>query len=147
MRDHADAGDADERTPEEHRSETSLHLGQGGSTRGRRHDADDPFLVFEQAEIDVKRPGKEQHRQHALHQRAVEVDLPHHVPERFGEPECGKGGIDRQQRHGRTQRHDQQADRVRQFQDLDVQPAEQGRKRQQQRGDLEFRHDAPAIRI
>ena len=113
----------------------------------RRHQPDRPSLSAQHVDVDMQGSCEQQERQHAIHDRRVEIDLADRRAQGVGDAEAGEDRLRREQHQRTGQRHDQQADRVRQSQDPQVEEAEQRRKGQQQRDDLEDgQHGGTTIR-
>ena len=83
--------------------------------------------------------GKQKERQHAVHHHLREIDLQQRLLYLVVEVLTGKNEIEQDEQQRGRQAHDQKPDRVRQADEPMVQPAEQGREREQQRGEVEKR--------
>jgi hypothetical protein len=75
-------------------------------------------------EIDVERAGEQQEGEHALHERAVEIDAPEKPAHRMARREAGNKRIGRHHRERGERAHDGQPDGVRQLDERVVHVAE-----------------------
>ena len=87
----------------------------------------------------MERAGKQQETQHPIHDDGAEVDLQQRRRQGVEEVLSGEGDIDADQNERYDDAHDEQADRVRQRKKFVIEPSEQRRKRQQDRGQVEKR--------
>jgi hypothetical protein len=95
-------------------------------------------------EIDVQGPGEQQERQHAVHERLVEIDVadePRHDVMQVERGHEQVGGDDRQRAE---ERHCERAAGSRQAQHLVVEVAAGGGDRDQYSGGIESIHGVPA---
>ncbi|MNF78366.1 hypothetical protein D3C76_943420 [compost metagenome] len=104
---------------------TDDHGGDQYTNSGQQ--ADRPAVAAQVGEVDVQGAGKQQERQHPVHQQVVEVDLAHQALHTFFQSRVANDAQALQQQ-GKEQRSDHHADGRRQADEAVVQISEEGRQ-------------------